>query len=231
MLVRCLLIIALLLAPASAQVGGLAFPGPGPIVATSSGLALDGSGQGTNNGTASSFTIPVTTANGSGVIVCGVAVSTSETLTSLTATGLTFVQRGTAQTGGGNIFYEYTVPYTTNFSGSITANLSNTTYAAGICFGISGAPSSGYFDTNVSLPGVTTTAAAATGTTSNSPDFVFSMNSVSNNTVTAGSGWTIIQNSTNFFIAQYQLAASAGSFIGNISNNSAINVGVLDAIK
>jgi hypothetical protein len=195
-----------------------------------SGLSLDGSGEGTNNST-TSFTIPLTTTKAPGVIVVGFS-SGIDTVSSVTASGLTFTKRVGPVAGTGNNLYEYAAPYSSNFSGNITIANSGTSFASGIAFGVSGAPSSSYFDPNVSLPATTTTAAAPTGTTTTANDIVFVFVSLMVNTVTPGSGWSRVTgtDSTNYILAQYQLPASAGSYTGNVSVNSDINGSILDAI-
>jgi hypothetical protein len=192
-------------------------------------LALDGSGQGVN-ASGGNFTIPLTTTGGSGVIVVvGVAAADPQVVSSVTAAGLTFTQRITFDSGTNN--YSFVAPYTSNFSGNITVAIGNDEiqFSSGIAFGISGAPASSYFDTNGSLP-AQATLAAVSGTTSEPNDFVFCFYSTNDNTVTQGSGWTLIQDSSNYVLAQYQIGGTPGTFTGNISDNTKINAGLMDAI-
>jgi hypothetical protein len=114
--------------------------------------ALDGSVQNSAT-TGTSFTLALTTTGGSGVIVvfCQDEQGGSPTVT---ATGLTLTNRVPASSNvGGLAMTEWTVPYTTNFSGTIT--YTNTAgfggFAACFAFGISGSSTTSYFDPNLVL--------------------------------------------------------------------------------
>ena len=107
-------------------------------------LALDGTpvtgSQGAGN---TAVTGTLTTANGSGNIVVAIA-SNAASITSVTATGLSFTNRKTITgTSGAAILAEYTAPYTSNFSGTITVTFGTSTVYGQVCaFAISGSPTS-----------------------------------------------------------------------------------------
>ena len=115
-------------------------------------LSLDGSNF-ANANPSSSVVISLTTTAGSGVIVVSyIGNAAPASSNAVTASGLTFTQRGTTGNTGGDYLAEFTAPYTSNFSGNITVTASSSTYLTAVVFGIGGAATSSYFDTNGSLP-------------------------------------------------------------------------------
>lgn len=180
--------------------------------------ALDGSNE-ANTGGATSVGATLTTTGGCGVIVA--AVSSNQTITGVSATGLTFTQRATITTGS-NITYEFTAPYSSNFSGTITANASSSSFITLIVFGAGGAPSSNYFDPN--LASAVTGTGTLSATTTHSNDIIFSMDS---NTLNgADSGYILIQSASNFMRVQYRISAA-----GTYTDSNPGGTGILDAIQ
>jgi len=192
-------------------------------------LQLDGSA--TVNNSTGTVAVSLTTSNGSGVIVVSI-VSNSATITSVTATGLTFTSRSTAN-GSGVYLYNYTAPYTSNFSGSITVVMGAAQYTTVTAFGVSGAATSNYFDPNASLPATSGNAAALpTISTSDANDFLFVNYEPSNGPpYTAGSGWTLINGSLYQYVA-YKIVSSTQSNLTPplAASGGSVNTATVDAI-
>lgn len=184
-------------------------------------FALDGN-SGVVGEVGSSFVLPLTTANGSGVIVVGGLSNSS--IVSVTAAGLTFTQRATNPSP---LVFEYTAPYTTNFSGNITVTTSSASGGTGLAFGISGAKTASYFDPNVSLPALSATASPIASTT-NANDFIFALIKPNGATSTPGTGWTLL-GSGGFFTAQYQIVTTIQSGLVTTSTPNPLG-GIIDAI-
>jgi hypothetical protein len=191
-------------------------------------LSLDGSIEG-NNAAAASLVVSLTTTAGSGVIVVGVLNGNdSNTVTSVTASGLTFTSRGTT-TGGGDRITQYTAPYTTNFSGNITVNLSASDYVTVIAFGVGGAATSNYFDPNLASP-VVGTAYPGSITTTNANDFIYAIIGESTGGDAAGSGYTRIGSSANYNCTEYQIVSTTQSALSVTIGTGAWDVFMADAI-
>lgn len=202
-------------------------------------LALDGHVHGTL-GTGNSFSVSLTTTGGSGQIV--VAIATNNTsVTSVTATGLTFLQRKATTGGfGWNVLAEYVAPYTTNFSGNITITLSGTQSCTVDAWGISGADTTASvtsgnapFDANASMPYSTTNNAVSGASTSTANDFIYAIVS-SPSTDTAGTGWTLIPGSgANYLTCQYQIVSSTQTGLSGATGSGTGNDtgSILDAIR
>jgi hypothetical protein len=171
--------------------------------------ALDGSVQNYAT-TGNTVTLSLITTGAPGVIV--VLCQDAETGGTRSAAGspLTFFNRVPAFSGTGNYFTEYTAPYTTNFSGTIT--YTNTSglggFASCVAFGISGSATSSYFDPNLSSAVTVSGGGSAQITTTNANDFIFAYQASNNNTTTAGAGWTLIQDGTLYQGAEYQIVSS-----------------------
>jgi len=99
--------------------------------------ALDGHVSGTNS--TGTVAVSLTTLNGSGVIVVTVA-TLAASVTSVTATGLTFTCRAAGITSGGGMFMQdFTAPYSSNFSGTIAGVVASAIECDVRAFGVSGA--------------------------------------------------------------------------------------------
>lgn len=168
-------------------------------------LSLDGHGS-TNTGSGTSVAVSLTTTTNSGVIVVLYVANLAPAASNpVTATGLTFTNRLSTNSGG-NFIAEYTAPYSANFSGNITVSASGTTFITGLAFGIGGAATSSFFDSNASLPGISSSG-SVTVSTSNANDFIFGFGVNGNGTP---GGWTTIDSAanSNFCANGYQIVST-----------------------
>jgi hypothetical protein len=152
---------------------------------------------------ANSGSVSLTTSQTYNVIYVTVAVRSSTiTVNTPTATGLTFTARGSAtSTNYGKIWAFYAITSTTAFSGAISVTLSGSARAYITAFGISGANTSNPFATT--LQTASTTTGSVTPSVSINPTqkntliiraaFIYCA-SGTNPTATAGNGYAIINN-------------------------------------
>lgn len=202
-----------------------------PAVIAPVGLALDGSNIG-GGGTSTTAAATLTTTGGSGKIVA--VVISNAAVSSVTAAALTFTQRSTVTQGANNITTTFTAPYSSNFSGTITANMSASTFCSIVVFGVSGSTA---FDSNVSLPFTTSAATGAFGpfSTTSTNAFLFIGGLLPGSSVTfsdsSSASWTIIQQSSADFITTAFRIVSAP--VTNLTVNSSGNLSgsIVDAIK
>jgi hypothetical protein len=190
-----------------------------PPAPSSGGPARDGSAVGANSSNASTTTPTLTTSNGSGIIYCG-AGTNATSVTSITATGLTFTQRSSISSFGFTILAGYSAPYSTNFSGTITVNVATANFTTIDCQAYSGVSG---FDGSPA----TNTSTTATKTTSLNNDVVVAVNSLSSGSDTAGSGWSLVGTSANFMLMEDQVNVSAGTYTsttgGGLTNGSIVD--------
>jgi hypothetical protein len=206
-------------------------------------LALDGHGHGTL-ATGSTFSVSLTTTGGSGqIVVCiGTNNTTNPSITSVTAAGLTFLQRTNFFSGSGwTSMNTWVAPYTSNFSGSITITANGTQAVTADVFGISGADTTASvtagsppFDSNAALPAHSASGNVTGQHTSSANTFIFSAVSVSaaSDPGGAGAGWTALPGSNaNFLLVQYQIVSSTQTGLTSATATSADDKGsILDAI-
>jgi hypothetical protein len=183
--------------------------------------ARDGAAVGANSSAASTTTTTLTTANGSGIIYCGVGTNAAS-VTSVTAAGLTFTSRASASTAGFTSLAGFSAPYSTNFSGAITTNVASASFTTIRCQAYSGV--SGFDGSPVTNTGGT---ASKTMTTNN--DIVIGVNSLSSASDTAGAGWTLVGTSANFLLMEDQVNVSAGTFT-NTTGGGLTNGSIVDAL-
>lgn len=187
-------------------------------------LSLDGSNFG-SNGSASQLIVSLTTSAGSGVIVM-CCVENDGPLTSVTAPSLTFALLTNPQnsTNAGQFVEIWTAPYTSNFSGNITINSTGAAFFTAVVFGIGGAATSSYFDSNGSLPLANPNPAAEIGpaSTSNAKDFIFGCALGSGSNSVDATNWLPIQAGANadFFLCGYQIVSVTKTGIVFGDNNS-----------
>lgn len=193
-------------------------------------LSLDTSNQVSSS--SSPITIPITTTKGSGQIVVCIA-SGAASVSSVAGAGLTFNQEKAGVTSGSwSLMDIYSAPYTTNFSGNITVTLSAASFTTITVFAVGGADTTSNvnsppYDSNVSLPALSA-AGAASGTTSNSTDFVFAFCGTGS-TDTATGAWTLMPNSgSNFVATLYQITSSTGTYTA--STTGGVFGSLVDAI-
>lgn len=194
-------------------------------------LSLDGTPLAASaGGTSTAVTGTFTTSAGSGVIIAGCATNAAS-ITSVTASGLTFTARKTlTPTNGPTVLAVYTAPYTSNFSGAVTMTQASAgPYGEIIVFAAGGADTAPGFDGNASVPG-SSSSTTSSETTSNANDFVYSVNGLNQATDTAGTGWTIAA-SANFLLAQYQIVSATGTFTSATATGGATQGSIIDAIK
>lgn len=187
-------------------------------------FALDGSNTGNNS--TGTVVVSLTTTGGSGVIVVAI-ITNAASVTSVTASGLTFTERpGGGFNGAGALVSNWEAPHAANFSGNITVVVASASFTTVSPFGISAAATSSSFDANVSLP-ATSASGEFSGTTSNASDFVFFniVTTVAN--PTAGGAWSLI-NGSNFQCVAYQIVAATNTFTTSTSGS---NGGIMDALK
>lgn len=176
-------------------------------------LSLDGTPVTGANVTGTFATGTLTTSAGFGQIVVAIATNAAS-VSSVTATGLVFTQRGAGWTSGFGTAtgQEWVAPYTSNFSGVITITLSSNVYGQACAWAIGGANTNTPFDSNVSLPAISASS-TATGTTSNANDFVYAI-AASTSTDTPGAGWTLVASASSLTV-EYQIVSATGSFTSN----------------
>jgi hypothetical protein len=173
----------------------------------------------------------LTTITGSGLIVAAVTSNQFAGIASVTAPGLTFALREQITgTGGLNCISIWTAPYTSNFSGVITATQVDSGAIVMWVWGVGGAATSSSFDTGAGIPGSSKTAALPSITTTNANDFVYSVNSLDTATDTAGSGWTLLTPATGFTLIQFQITSATGTFSPTTGTSDNTNGSVIDAI-
>ncbi len=172
-------------------------------------LALDGSVNGTI-AAGSSGSVSLTTANTNDVIIVSVITANGTTASVSDAAGLTWTQRLLA-TNTANTYEFYAISANALSADSITVTLSATDNAVIVAFGVSGASTSSPFDGNGTTATGSGTAVSGSYTTANNGDFLIGIVGVYNatDTITAGSGFTIIQQ-TNIAKTRGKLRATLG---------------------
>lgn len=187
-------------------------------------LSLDGHAT-ANTGAGTSVAPNLTTTAGSGVIVVlYVANAAPAASNPVTASGLVFGAPRISTNDGGDYFAEFTAPYTSNFSGSITVQAASSTYLTALAFGIGGAATSNYYDSNVSLPAVNNTGGTSISiTTSNADDFIFGFGV---SPIGSGNPWIEIDTTaaSNFCYAAYQIVSATQSGLV-YTDSSAVGIG------
>lgn len=205
-------------------------------------LALDGSAHGGGSSANSASTGTLTTSAGSGVIVAMVLFANNggATVSSVTATGLTFTARpGGTYTNASNTVVEYTAPYTTNFSGAVTVNLTGgPAFLSILAFGVGGAATNSFFDANGAVPAIksTTNAVSAAISTNNANDFLYLLTLPGSGSDTftdsQSANWTVIYEdaSTLFLGAAYRIVSATVSGLTVTDNTNAMVGSLVDAI-
>lgn len=219
-------LLCILLAASPAGSGSMTLLGVGKAgTGAAPPLALDGSAS--INSSTTPQTIALTTTGGSGVIV--VAIITNGNISTVTASGLTFTLRGPFVSGTAANVYEYTAPYSVNFSGNITVTMSSNIFTTSTVFGISGAKTSSFFDANGAVP-TTATSGNVSISTSNANDFIFATYATGSGSPTAGAGWTQI-NGSNFQLVEYQIvSATQSGLAATFTSGGPGGGGIIDAI-
>ena len=191
-------------------------------------LSLDGTPQTLSQGATTVVFSTFTTTAGSGqVVVC--ILSNAASVTSVTATGLTFTAR-TSYTGGFgyNCGAVYTAPYTVNFSGVVTVTLASSTAGQCTLFAIGGADTTGTpGDSGGPVNNSGTTAPSVT--TTNANDFVYTSTNSTVATPTPGTGWTLIAGAGSMLV-EYQIVSATGTYTTS-QGSGTLQGSIIDAIK
>lgn len=180
------------------------------------------------------FTFNVTTTQPNDVVMVFVQGNSGASSSySISSPGLASVtQRGVDTVASGNRFAEFKGIAASAGTLVITVTINGWGgfgFFSALGFGVSGSDTSTVFDSNGSLPATVSTAAAATGTTSNANDFVYAV--YVDGVGTSDTGWTQILDGTGGFSAEYKIVSAAGSQTGSLNPNSVNTVvGVLDAL-
>jgi hypothetical protein len=203
-------------------------------------LALDGSGF---NGGFSGSTASVTLTTGSSpdviIVFAKAEISSPPTVSSVTASGLTFYHRASITYSNFHNVEEWYAVASGNLSSvSITVTFSGTqNYGVVLAFGISGANtgncSSGgvtCFDPNVSLP-ATSASSTPSVTTTNANDFIFGGLATGNN-AGAGTGFTCINNcGNNYWDGEYVIESTTQSGLAITYASNQYQGAIGDAIE
>jgi hypothetical protein len=195
-------------------------------------ITLDGSAA-ASGGSATSTTISITTSQPNDLILLAVQnndnVSVSVTSPHLTWTYT--IPKGVGSTGLWSAFSTgaLTTPevVTITFPGTES-------FWSNVIWGLNGVPSSGYFDPNGALPGLTSTTTPLTLTTSNANDFLFAAYADNSGAgIAPGTGWTLIPGSGgNFMGVIYKLVTATQSATpAAVSGGTTIKNGVGHAVK
>lgn len=117
-------------------------------------LTLDGTASILATSGLSASTGTLACANAGNIICVDVLANLSASISSITGGGVTFSQRAVAGSGT-SLIYRWTGYSSGIFNAAITVNFSPaSTFASVHAYGVSGAPSSSYFDPNGALPDV-----------------------------------------------------------------------------
>ncbi|MGH7115258.1 MAG: hypothetical protein ACREE9_12265 [Stellaceae bacterium] len=198
-------------------------------------IAIDGSAS-VGGASGSSTSISLSTANkGDIIFLVELDVLTSgEARTVTDDAGLTWTHRAGAMAAGQQLNVWTAFSSGILSSDSITVTLpTSCSFFSMIAFGISGAPSSAYFDTNASLPALAnSTSADAVISTSNADDMLLGFyRYTAVLTPSAGAGWTAIDTPTNgALLAEYKLVSTVQTNLSIPYGGGTTNAGIGDAI-
>lgn len=212
-------------------------------------LALDGHATGSwSSGTTITATLTTTNTNDVIVAVVGTVGNVTITVTSISATGVTWngsARKTLAFSSHGDLEIWYGTAAANLSAVTITVNLSGSTLSAGNVnvFGVSGANTGSISDANASLPatgtGASGTAPTVTGvSTSNANDMIIGGCGIAGNTTeTAGTNFTLIDgagHNNESTANEYQVVSATQSSISVAFGTAAVggNWGmIVDAIK
>jgi hypothetical protein len=209
---------------------GLGAPGGAPFQP----FQLDGSVSANNAVWPSTGqAVTLTTIQTQGLIVVAI-LTNAASVTSVTATGLTFTLRtNSVTTGGGSYMSDYTAPYSggqCNSGCAITVSPASTNFTTATAFGISGDKSGSPFDGNASVPAASSSGIPAI-TTSNANNFIFTnLINGGGGSCTAGSGWSLI-NGSNFQCVEYQIFTSTQTSLTPTQATGTSTGGLVDAVQ
>jgi hypothetical protein len=231
--------------PAPAQVGGLAFPGPGMAHSTGGG-----GGSVTRDVNAGAFQNVVTVSGGasghdvngitgvsttaaSGILVAFVYVADTSGLSAINdgGAGLTWVKRGSTQSNSDSTVLEM---WYATFSSAVTSDsMQFVTVNAAKFVNISvqaftGNNASTPWDANGALPSHSTTAASIT--TSHATDMLLGMSYTPGVTPGGGAGWTVLATNNAVLVEVKQVSATQ-SGVGLGATGGTIDGEIGDALQ
>jgi hypothetical protein len=215
----------------TSTLAGVGVTNTGMTVTTSTPLALDGNGFTNKSVPTTSASVSLTTHSANDVIILDIVQNGTSVSSVTDAAGLIWHQRAVAGTAGQTIYEYYAIAANALSSDAIIVNFAGAaSYVDLNAFGVSGANTSSPFDSNVSVPA---SPAASTGsiTTSNANDLIVAgYRFGSDATPAAGSGWTAINASGNYYLSEYQVVSSTQASLVATASTADQNGGVVDAI-
>jgi FecR protein len=215
---------------ATSTLSGVTVANGGGSGASTAPFGLDGNAF-TNSAVPSVATsVSLTTSNANDVIIVDI-VQNGATVSSVTDTaGLQWHLRAVAGAVPFATYEYYAIAPNALSADAITVNFVGTTsYVDVNAFGVSGANTSSPFDSNASVPAPTTSTGSIT--TSNADDFIFAGYRFGfNATPTAGSGWTAINASGDYYLSEYQIVSTTQAGLVATASSADENGGIVDAI-
>ena len=204
----------------------------GGTVTTSAPLALDGNGFANKSAPTTSASVTLTTTHPNDVIILDIVQNGTAVSSVSDVAGLNWHQRAVAGTAGQTIYEYYAIAANALSADVITVNFAG---AAGYvdlnAFGVSGANTSSPFDSNVSVP-ASPAASAGSITTSNANDLIIAGYRFGSNAApAAGSGWTTINASGNYYLSEYQIVSATQAGLVATASTGDENGGIIDGIQ
>ena len=217
---------------AISTLNGVSVTNTGGTMTTSTPLALDGNGFANKSAPTTSASVTLTTTHPNDVIVLDIVQNGTAVSSVSDVAGLNWHQRAVAGTAGQTIYEYYAIAANALSADVITVNFAG---AAGYvdlnAFGVSGANTSSPFDSNVSVP-ASPAASAGSITTSNANDLIIAGYRFGSNAApAAGSGWTAINASGNYYLSEYQIVSATQAGLVATASTGDENGGIIDAIQ
>ncbi|MCK1679540.1 hypothetical protein IVA87_08710 [Bradyrhizobium sp. 147] len=193
-------------------------------------LLLDGSVHAVGSG-ASLAVGTLTTSSGNVVVLVAIQLNGTP-VDSVTDTGGHTWQRRTTAGADPFIIELWWTTSVAAFNNAITVSLGagDSSFLTATAWGISGADTSTPFDTNGALPN-TGTSGARSITTSNANDFLIHCARLNTGNGTPATGWTEIQDNTDFCLVQYKIVSATQSALSVDTGGETNNGSIADAIQ
>ncbi len=168
-------------------------------------LSLDGTASG--NGVTSSLVTTTLACSNAGNVICVAVLANGQNVTSITGGSVTFTQRAVI----GSYIELWTGYASGTFNSALTVNIGGGgAFTTAHAFGVSGCPSSSYFDTNVSLPNEGTTDPRTVSTTAADTFIIGAFRMAGTQDPTQGSGFTKILGN-NYLLTEYKIVSAQTS--------------------
>ncbi|WP_157461153.1 hypothetical protein [Bradyrhizobium sp. CCBAU 43298] len=118
------------------------------------------------------------------------------------------------------------------FNNAITVSLGagDSSFLTATAWGISGADATTPFDANAALPDTGNTGARSI-TTSDANDFLIHCARLNNQNGTPATGWTEIQDNTDYFLVQYKIVSATQSALSVDTGGETNNGSIADAVQ